>query len=342
MRRLLFCGILWLSSLAVSEACGILTSVYTGPRPPIQYLNVFAFTGSVVNASCDATGVSLYKPLTNGFAMRFSIHPWTMPRSETIHVMDEVETGWITNLTSWQQETVLYQTVAQARAYEYAIYLSTDGSGYEYCGNGHGFDWQDSISLSVDGSTQPIVNGAFYTGQDISVVRVSHFIRSDVNATVLATNIMTYRIAPSKPVQLRHQIQWTHPVLINQDYVNMFMVDPALGPFRGGGSGFSSSMDLSPSDGLFGADARQYLLYMYWGNYAVAQYFTNPDTVSSWSWLGLNASPIHGVWKVPDYRKLYLSRVQSYQIQPVSSGEVWDRIVYWDFVRSDNISSLFP
>lgn len=341
--RILLTGLFCLLAILGRGQMAIGT-VYSGSRPPIPYLSNFNFTGSIVAISAYATGAYLYKPLTNGYWIRIKVDQLSTIGSATIHAINQIETGWITNTTQWFHESDIANRIGQPSVWEYAIWLSSNGGTlYDYVGNGHGYDYEDSFTATVDGVSKTLNNGDFWTGTNIALVRRSHFIRSDIGGNNLGTNILTYGLTPTNSLSVRKQITWATNILVSQFYTSMFLVDTNGNlPIFGGGSDISGAKALTLNDGSFTNNSLQHLTYLYWGNYAICQYFTDYSAVASWGLLGGDPLIVSGVSQRTVDKKLYLSRNQLGKIESVAAGTVWDFTTYYDFLRSPNVAGLFP
>jgi hypothetical protein len=116
-------------------------------------------------------------------------------------------------------------------AWEYAIHQKPHGdAAANWTGNIHGHEVQDSLALSVDGVvSHPTAGTVTQASNYVSLVRHSHIVDAEEEATKVALSETTYRL-DRRGLSVTPNLEWVKESVVDNAY-SMCSVNGALNPY---------------------------------------------------------------------------------------------------------------
>lgn len=216
--------------------------------------------------------------------------------------------------------------VATGSVYEYALRIQPSGGDHmDYVGNGHGYETETSLAITLDGEPITLNNGDLYAGAALAIARTSNLYHQDVGAgaTPIADGTLTYTMHPARGLDIEYTIDWDIDAQTAEAYAAMYPLSEMLDK----GSGLETPADyaLTDNNGSFKANAAQQAVYV-WdsdGNLgAVLSAYDLATTVNDWA-----AAPTYK-FVIEDraggaINKIYLHRANASPGEVITPDSVW-------------------
>lgn len=215
-------------------------------------------------------------------------------------------------------------------------YKPDAGGSSVFCGEVHGYEDQQSMTIAIDGAASTLTDGQVADATSIVIDRVSHLKHPDSGATVHAICTGQWRFT-ARGMEVTKEIAWQDACTVQSSYAAMFPCAGAL--FDKGAVIGAGDLDLSISDDAQMGKKPSPLAYLWDTDGEIGVYLYSPNAGQATNdWLH-SASNYLSIQRrsTSDVRKVYLSRVNPPGgTEAVGGGTTWRSTARWGIKRFPN------
>jgi hypothetical protein len=242
-------------------------------------------------------------------------------------------TNLVTPGTAFVPEQAIF---SDQSVFEYALaYQPSGASDFALRGNGHGYDYQSSWSVKLDGVDTTVNDGEYKTGSLVQITRLSALRHPEVGAgaTDVGASTVIYTMRPDTGLWVDWSISWLVDGDMRSAYVAMMPLDESVS--SKGATELGSDVILTAHDDseLLQTASRYAYAWQAAGQYGAIMYVDNiPAAVNGWTYTATGKKMYIQDRAGGVFNKLYLMRVSN-ATEPYLAGDVWQSRINYRVMR---------